>query len=491
MLVDVLLEANHRAPKRLAVDDGTRSLSFSRLTRLAVALRDVVQRETGLDRVGIMLPASSAFPGALFGVLWASKIAVPLNFLLSADELVAVVKDAGLDVVLTIRHFHDLASKLPSRAIYLEDLPLKRKVLMSMWKPHPAKPHVDSDTTAVILYTSGTTAEPKGVELTYGNLHGNCVDSIHTLDIDPNQTFLNILPPFHVFGLTALVLIPVFLAATVHAIPRFSPLAVVKAVERYKITVMMAIPSMYAAVLRTKSAQADSFRSIFLALSGGEPLPDSIRIGFKERFGVTLYEGYGMTETSPIVAVNSPTAYRAGTIGRPIRHVEVRIVSADRRELPTGEEGEIFVRAPGVMKGYHNRPQETQNVLDADGWLATGDLGRFDADGYLTITGRAKDMLIIGGENVFPREIEAVLEEHEGVWQAAVIGIPDDLRGQAPVAFVIPEPGAELGEQDLRNYARKSLAGFKIPKRVIIREDLPRGPTGKILKRRLRELLSK
>ncbi len=485
MLVDVLLKANRRSPKKLAVSDGMQSLTYGQLTRLAVVLRDVVLRETRLDKVGIMMPASGAFPGALFGVLWASKIAVPLNFLLTPAELSAIVKDSGLDLILTIRHFRDLASKLPARTIFLEDLALKRKLLFAMFKSNPPVPQVDDDATAVILYTSGTTAEPKGVELSHANLHSNCVDSIHSLDIDPDQTFLNILPPSHVFGLTALVLVPVFLGATVHAIPRFSPSGVVRAVERKKITIMLAIPSMYAAILRGRSAKADSFRSIFLALSGGEPLPDSVRIGFKERFAVTLQEGYGMTETSPIVAANSLTAFREGTVGRPIRNVEVRIVSPDREDLPRGEDGEIHVKGPGVMKGYYNKPEETRKVLDPDGWLATGDVGRFDTDGFLTITGRAKDMLIIGGENVFPREIEAVLEEHQAVLQAAVIGMSDDLRGEAPVAFVIPEQGTCVTEQDLRGFAKKSLAGFKVPKRIIIREDLPQGPTGKILKRRL------
>jgi long-chain acyl-CoA synthetase len=489
MLVNVLLEANRRFPKKLAVDDGVRSLTYRQLTLLAVVLRGVALRETRLDNVGVMLPASAAFPGTLFGILWASKVAVPLNFLLSAEELAAIVKDAGLDLILTARHFRDLASKLPARAVFLEDLPLKRKLIFSMLKPKPRVPQVDGDRTAVILYTSGTTAEPKGVELTYHNLHSNCVDSIYSLKIDPEQTFLNVLPPFHVFGLTALVLTPVALGATVYAIPRFSPLAVIKMVKRRGITVMMAIPSMYAAVLKAKSAKPDSFRSLFLAISGGEPLPESVFTAFKERFGVPLREGYGMTETSPVVSCNSPTAYRENTVGKPIRNVELRVVSTEGEELPCGGDGEILLRGPGVMKGYYNKPQETRSVLSPDGWFSTGDVGRLDADGFLTITGRAKDMLIIGGENVFPREIEAVLEEHDAVLQSAVIGIPDDLRGESPAAFVIPKQGTEVTEHELRNFAKQSLAGFKVPKRIIIREELPKGPTGKILKRRLRELL--
>ncbi len=489
MLVDALIEANRRVPSKLAVADGVRSLTYRQLTLLASALRDVVRRRTALDRVGIMLPASSVFPGALLGTLWASKIAVPLNFLLNPNELVKVVVDAGLDLILTTRRFHELSINLPARALFLEDLPLKRKMLFAAIKPKPAPPRVCGNTTAVILYTSGTTAEPKGVELTHQNLYSNCVDTIYSLDIDVDFVFLNTLPPFHVFGLTGLVLSPIVLGATVHAIPRFSPMTVVKTVSTHGVTIMMAIPSMYAAILKTKSTQSDAFRSVRFAISGGEPLPDSVREGFKERFGVTLHEGYGLTETSPVVTVNASHARRDGTVGRPIRNVELRLVGEDGKALPPGLEGEIHTRGPGIMKGYYNKPKETRRAIDRDGWFATGDIGRIDKDGFLSITGRAKEMLIIGGENVFPREIESALEEHDAVLQAAVIAMPDDLRGEAPAAFIIPEHGAETTESELRSFVKRKLAGYKVPKRITIREDLPTGPTGKILKRRLRELL--
>jgi len=489
MLVDALLNANHRSPHTLAVDDGVRSLTYRQLARLASVMRDVVRHSTQSERVGIMLPASSVFPAALFGVLWSSRIAVPLNFLLNPNELARIVKDAGLDLILTIHHFEHLGAELPARMLFLEDLPLKRKSAFALLRRLPPAPTTNAQDTAVILYTSGTTAEPKGVELTYGNLHSNCVDTIHSLNVDPRQKILNILPPFHIFGLTANVLMPVVLGATVYAIPRFRPLAVVKTVVAKKITVIMAIPSMYAAVLRTKSTRPDSFSSIYLAISGGEPLPENVRAGFKERFGVTLREGYGLTETSPVVSINSLDICREGTVGKPIRNVEIRIAGPDGEALPVGRDGEILVRGPGVMKAYYNKPDDTRRVIDAQGWLQTGDVGRFDQDDFLTVTGRAKDMLIIGGENVFPGEIEAVLEAHEAVLEAAVIGVPDESRGEAPVAFVIPRRGVQVGEQELRNCAKRALAGFKVPKQVYIREDLPKGPTGKILKRRLRELL--
>jgi long-chain acyl-CoA synthetase len=361
-------------------------------------------------------------------------------------------------------------------------------MIFASFKRYVAPPKVQPSDTAVILYTSGTSAEPKGVELMYGNLHSNCVDSLAMLDIDPRQVFLNILPPFHVFGLTANVLVPIFLGATVHAIPRFSPVAAIKTIEEQRITVLLAIPSMYSAMLRTKSTKPDAFRTIYLAVSGGEPLAEQTRIGFEERFGVAIRQGYGLTETSPVVSLCTVDSHRPGTVGKPVRNAEIEIRDTEGRSLPQGSDGEIFVRGPGVMKGYHKRPEQTRAVLDEHGWFKTGDIGRIDADGFLSITGRAKEMLIIGGENVFPREIEAVLENHEAVAQAAVIGIPDGVRGEVPIAFVIPKKDVHVTADELRNFARKSLASHKTPKRVEIREDLPTGPTGKILKRKLRDL---
>lgn len=489
MLIEMLLESARRSPQTVAVADSMRSFTYKQLTRIAMVMRQVIRSRTNNDHVGIMLPSSSLFPAVLMGTLWASRTAVPLNFLLSAEELLPVVQDAGLDTIITVKHFSKLLETLPVKVVYLEDLPLKRKIIFSYFKPIPPAPKVELSDTAVLLYTSGTTGQPKGVELTYDNLYSNCTDTITSLEIDQHQIFLNILPPFHVFGLTANVLVPIMLGASVFAIPRFSPVAVIKSVAENGVTLMMAIPSMYAAILKSKSATADSFRSIKLAISGGEPLSDRVRARFEERYNVILKQGYGLTETSPVISVSSAKHFRDGTVGRLIRNVEVRIVDENDRDLPAGEEGEIYVRSPGVMKGYYRKPEETAKVIDKEGWFHTGDIGRLETDRYLSITGRAKDMLIIGGENVFPREIEAALEAVEGVLQVAVIGMADDLRGEVPVAFVMPESHTQLDEQTLRSIARQSLAGFKVPRRIEIRDDLPTGPTGKILKRRLHELL--
>jgi long-chain acyl-CoA synthetase len=476
----------------LAVADPTRQLSYNRLTATAAALKKVIEESTSRQQVGIMLPATAAFPAALYGALWAGKTVVPLNFLLAADELADVVVDAGLDTIISIHHFGDLLSRLPAQAVALEDLHLKRRVLAASLLPKPAPPKVDLDQTAVILYTSGTSGVPKGVELTYGNLQSNCDDLVEAVHLDHHDRMLNILPPFHVFGLTACVLMPVRVGASVFAIPRFQPASAVKAIHEEKVTILLGIPSMYNAIARLKSVPDNAFASVKLAMSGGEPLPATVADRFEERFGVKLRQGYGLTETSPVISLCTVEATKDGSVGQLVRSVECRIADDDGNALAAGEEGEIQVKAPSVMKGYYNRPDDTAAVLDADGWFHTGDIGRFDNEGYLYITGRKKEMMIVGGENVFPAEIESVLAQHPGVAEAAVIGVPHESRGEVPVAFVIlNESGKDenVDAKAIRAFARKRLASHKVPRSVHVAEDLPRGPTGKVLKRELARLL--
>ncbi|MHC5112413.1 MAG: class I adenylate-forming enzyme family protein, partial [Planctomycetota bacterium] len=407
---------------------------------------------------------------------------------LRPQELLKITQDSGLDVIITIEHFADLARELGVKTVLLEQSGLKRRFLMSKLKSSPPVPVVEEQQTAVILYTSGTSGEAKGVELTYGNLSTNCRDSAAHTQISSDHVLLSVLPPFHVFGLTAMTLLPMWLGMTVHFIPRFNPIATVKTIQEKQISVFMAIPSMFAAMQRAKRATAESFKSLYLAMSGGEPLQASTAEAFQDRFGVQLNEGYGLTETSPVVSINLPWDRLAGAVGKPIPNCEVRIVGDSAKSLPPGEDGEIQVRSPGVMKGYYNRAAETAEVMDAEGWFKTGDQGQLSEDGFLSITGRIKEMLIIGGENVFPSEIENVLIQHPAVDEVAVIGIADESRGEVPLAFVILKEGQSAEEKELRSHCRDRLASLKVPRQVKICDDLPHGPTGKILKRALADL---
>jgi long-chain acyl-CoA synthetase len=489
MLVDALLQSAARSPGKPAVSDARLRLSYRRLVAASFALRGILQAETERERVGIMLPAGGGFAAALFGTLWAGKVAVPLNFLLNPAELRSVVEDAGIDRIVSVHHFDEMLGSLPTRSLALEDLGLRSRIFRALLRPKPAPPRVGPGDTAVLLYTSGTDGSPKGVVLSYGNLLSNCEDCIATARITPAHRFLNILPPFHVFGLTANVLIPVVLGASAHCIPRFQPAAVVEAMRQEHPSILMAIPSMYAALLRAKDTPPDTYRGLYLAISGGEPLHTHVADGFRSRFGIELLQGYGLTETSPVVSLNLPDAHRPGSIGRPIRNAQVRIVNDDGVYVPHGTDGEIQVRGPGVMQGYHGRPDLTQAAVSADGWLRTGDVGRQDADGFLSITGRKKEMMIVGGENVFPREIEAALLDHPAVAEAAVVGVPDASRGEVPAAFVICREGRSATDGELRAFVRERLAGYKVPRFVRVAEELPRSPTGKIHKRLLKQML--
>jgi long-chain acyl-CoA synthetase len=271
-------------------------------------------------------------------------------------------------------------------------------------------------------------------------------------------------------------------------ISRFSAVAVQNAFKEHQISIMFGVPAMYGAIAHLKNASPDDFKSAWALLSGGDALPATLREGFKARFGVPLLEGYGLSETSPVVALNTPDVSRPGSVGKTVPGVEVRIVDDNNNPLAPGQEGEIWLKGPMVMKGYRNLPTETANVLTADGFFKTGDLGKVDADGFLYITGRKKDLIIVSGEKAVPREIEDALMRHPAVLEAAVVGKKDPSRGEVVVAFVTLKPGATASPEELREFARnQNLAQFKVPREVTIVEDLPRSPTGKVLKRVLAE----
>ncbi|MCG3138343.1 MAG: Long-chain-fatty-acid--CoA ligase [Phycisphaerae bacterium] len=486
MLLERFLEQADQHADKLAAADPLRRLTYHQLTTFAQVMRGVIRRHSRCPRIGLMLPGSTAFAGTLLGCWWADREAVSLNFLLQTAELQAIVADAGLDLIITIKYFAEQAAALGVPILYLEDAGLKGRYLLAKFLPQPRVPELPPERTAVILYTSGTSGLPKGVELTHGNLFSNCRDSISHAQIQSDHVLLSVLPPFHIFGLTALTLLPLYMGMTTHFLPRFSPAETIKTLRQERISILMAIPSMYAAIGRLKNATAEDFKSIFLAVSGGEPLPTGTSQHFLEKYQLQLNEGYGLTETSPVISINLPWSRAEGAVGRIIPNSEVRIVDHEGQFLPAGQDGEIQFRGPGVMKGYYHKPEETAAVYTTDGWFKTGDQGRLDSQGFLSITGRIKEMMIVGGENVFPREIENVLVQHPAVSEAAVIGQRDPSRGEVPIAYVILKDGHQCTDSDLRSFCRDRLASFKVPREITISTDLPRSPTGKILKRALK-----
>lgn len=470
--------------RRLAASDQSLALDYRSFRAVACGLAGHMTAATECERIGILAPTSTACAAAIFAAWYAGKTPIPLNFLLPHAELAKVVCDARIDCIASIDRFMPLVERAG-----LKFLPLSDQTLTPGDASIPGKSVTD---TAVILYTSGTSGDPKGVCLSFSNIVGNATNCVAHARMNPDQVFLSVLPQFHSFGLTGLTVIPLLLGASVHYLPRFSPVAFINTIRDQQVSVVLAVASMFGALSHVKSADPAALRSLTLAISGGEPLPPTVFDAFKAKFGVEIMEGYGLTETSPVVAVNLPWAHRPGSVGLPLPDVQVKAVDANGRDLPSGTDGELYIRGHNVMQGYYNRPSETAAAL-RDGWFRTGDIGRIDADGFVYITGRAKEMMIIGGENVYPREIEAVLEQHPAVAEAAAIGVSDGIRGEVPVAFVILKD-AETGDavsavtdSVLRDFCRDKIAGFKIPRRIHIAKDFPRSGTGKILKRALRE----
>jgi len=290
------------------------------------------------------------------------------------------------------------------------------------------------------------------------------------------------LPFFHTYAITGTILLPLLNGCRIVLVDRFQATKVLGLIQEHRISVFLAIPSMYRVLAGTQGDYDVS--SVRFPISGGEPLPLAVIDAFEKRFNVPIFEGYGQTEAAPVATLNTPGQRKIGTIGRALPNVEIAIWDDQNRVLPTGQVGEIMVRGRNVMKGYHHLPEETAKTI-SDGWLHTGDLGQLDEDGFITITGRKKDLIISAGENIYPREIEEALAQHPGVKEVAVIGVKDEVRGEVPKAFVIAREGEKLDEKELRSFCRETLANYKVPKYFEIVPDLPRTPTGKVLKRML------
>jgi long-chain acyl-CoA synthetase len=485
MLLAAFLDVADRNAGKLAVREPQRELTYGQLATRTAATQRLVEAGTRRPNVGVLLPPSADFAASFFGCLWAGRTVVPLNTFLKPVELASVLEDAGVDLLLTSSEFEKAVEPLTARSVFLDRVEPADHGTLSKIGRHPQVPEAGPDDLAVILYTSGTTGLPRGVALSHRNLHSNALACAEHLRLSGDEVFLGVLPLFHSFGLTATLILPMLLGTSVEYRARFQPAEVLQAIASRRINALMVAASLFGILGRSKNASPEVFRNLAVAVSGGEPLPRAVFDDYRTRFDYEILEGYGLTETSPVVSVNQPWANHPGTVGRPIPGVEVSIKDELGQTLPLDTQGEICVRGPNVMRGYYNRPEDTSAAFTPDGWLRTGDLGRLDRDGFTTITGRKKELIIVAGENVFPREIETVLDRHPAVAESAVIGTPDPRRGEVVVGFVVPKDQAQVTPLELREHCRNHLAGFKVPRHIIIRSDLPRGPAGKILKRAL------
>ncbi|QQE10249.1 AMP-binding protein [Planctomycetota bacterium] len=479
--------------KRVAVVDDQREWTFGTLIGGAFFVAQQIVKMTERKNVGILLPTCGAFPVAMLACWLTRKVAVPFNFLLSQDELEYVMKDSDIDLLITVDQMLDFIGgedKVPEGIKILKLNKMKFKGIPRLRIP----PRLKDDEMAVLLYTSGTSGRPKGVMLSHGNVESNTRDSIVHAGLTELDTFISVLPQFHSFGLTACCLIPLTLGAKVVYTARFVPTKILELFRKHKPGIFMAVPSMYGALLSVKSAKPEDFESLTLPISGGEPLSDAVYAGMKERFDVDMLEGYGLTETTPVLNWATHESKKRHSVGKALPSVREFIVDDEDNVLGPNEEGEILVCGPNVMLGYYKLPEMTAEVMSEINVpgeskpvkvFRTGDIGRIDEDGFLFITGRKKEMIIIGGENVFPREIEEVLNYVDSVHASAVIGKRDDMRGEVAIAFIELEEGAEFDEAELRKHCRENLAQFKVPREIRLVDELPRNPTGKIMRRKL------
>ena len=479
-------------PTRTAVVDDMRTWSYAKLAGGAFFMARAIREATDKPHVGIMLPTSGAFPAALLGTWQAGKVAVPLNYLLSKEDLHHVIRDSGLDTVFTASKLLDVVGEdsIPEGIKVVKLDQMKFKGLPPVrW---PAAPR-DED-LAVLLYTSGTSGRPKGVMLSHRALDSNVRAIVSHAHLGSTNKFLGVLPQFHAFGVTALTLMPLCLGAETIYTARFVPRKLVELMRKHKPNVFIAVPSMYGALLSVKSATPEDFASLEFAVSGAEPLSQAVFDAYQEKFNCHLLEGYGLTETAPVTNWSTPEQNKQHAVGKALPGVTNIIVDDDNKVLGPNEPGEILITGPNVMDGYWHLPDKTDEVfieIDVPGkgktkCFRTGDIGKLDEDGYLFITGRKKEMLIVGGENVFPREIEEVLNQHPSVHASAVIGKPDDMRGEIPIAFVELEEDATFDDKELRNFVRDKIAQYKVPREIRQIDALPRNPTGKILRRELK-----
>ncbi len=471
--------------RRGLITDDQRTWKGAHVLGAALHIASVIEKRSESWTTGIMLPTGGAFPATALATWMLGRTAVPLNYLLGQDELQYVVDDSETDTIITVGPMLEHLGFTPR---------VKNLILLDQMKftgiPEPRWPALASpDDLAVLLYTSGTSGKPKGVMLSHANISANVRQCVEWSGFTCDDVVAGVLPQFHSFGMTVLTLLPIAVGARVVNTARFMPTRILEIFRRERPTVFIGIPSMYNALVHAKSATPEDFASLKFIVSGGEPLPDDVYSRFLERFGKRINEGYGLTETSPVTNWLLPDEDKRHSVGRPIPGVRQRIVDpATGRVLGPGDEGEIRIDGPNIMQGYYKLPEQTNEAFDDEGWFRTGDIGRLCEDNYLYITGRLKEMIIVGGENVFPREIEEVLNKHPSVNASGVIGVSDPMRGELPWAWVEVCEGHEFDEKVLRSWCRENLAGYKVPREIRPIEELPRNPTGKIMRRQLHSL---
>ena len=474
------------APDDLAIVDHERRFTYKELQLAVKACRDRLAA-SGVhqgDRVGIFTRNSAEFIFAYMGITSLGAIAVPINFQLSNREIAYIIKDAGIQLLLTYQPLNlvDALAQLRCQLRVVQyDIRSIGKAKKGLEEAPELSEFFSADNPCQIIYTSGTTGNPKGAVISHHNLLFN-IGQISYMDCQPGHKSLCVLPMYHCYGLTCAVFYTLSAGAAVVILDSFTPRSTISTIREEEVTDLYLVPSICS--LLTKLGTPEDMKSVRLVVSAGTTLPLKIQRDFTEKFGLDISEAYGLSETSPIVTMTPLGKTKVGSCGPVVPKLQWKLVDAEGQEVPRGELGELVVKGENVMLGYWNLPDVTYDAMRG-GWFHTGDVAKADEDGYIYIVDRIKDMIISMGENVYPREVEEVIYRFPGVYEAAVIGIEDKLRGQAGACFYSVHPGAVVNIRELKHYLQNNLALYKIPREFHIMEKLPRTSTGKIAKKQI------
>ena len=490
------------APAKRALLYEDQSISFAELTNRMRRIAGYLA-ERGIrpgDRVALQIDNRPEFAYAAGGILLAGGVMVAMNVMYLEDEVRYILENSGARMLFAL-------DRLAGRALASRGgLPALEEVVVIGEAREGCNPFAEAlghapagrnelrngADLALLQYTSGTTGRPKGAMLTHGNIV-SCLDmmaAVRQVRVDEDDVVLMVLPLFHCYGLIIGLFGCLAYGATTVLVNRFDPEEIFRLFERHRVTVFYGAPPMYVAFVNTPGLDRYDVSRLDRCGSGAAPLPVPVIERFKQMTGISISEGYGLTESAPTISTNSNAeAPRPGTVGMPLDGVEVRIVDASGREVPDGQTGELIARGENIFAGYWNNPEATKEAL-RDGWFHTGDMARRDADGYISIVDRKKDMVLVSGFNVYPVEVENVLFRHPDVADAAVIGVPDPYQGESVKAVVVPRAGTRPSEEQIIQFLRERLASFKVPRSVTFVDAIPKNRTGKVLKRVLRERFS-
>lgn len=525
-IMHLFKDACRKYANKPAFSNMGRTLTFAELDKYSAAVATWFQQNTDLqpgDRVAVQMPNVLQYPVVVFGILRAGLVVVNTNPLYTAREMQHQFKDAGCKALVALANFgHMVEEVLPQTGIrYLimsevGDMmpPLKRLLVNNVVRyvkkmvpdydlptaipftrliranPHKLKEHVGQpDDIACLQYTGGTTGVSKGAMLTHRTITSNMMQTHAFLStaLQPGrEVMICPLPLYHIFafGVSCIGMVlgmHTVLITNPRDIPGF-----VKELGQWDFTAMMGLNTLFVALMNNPEFRKLNFNKLKLTIAGGMAMQTAVANDWEKLTGSKVCEGYGMTESSPVITINPPTAIQVGTIGVPVPNTEIRIVNDAGEDVPLGEAGELWARGPQVMKGYWQRPEATADTVTADGWLKTGDVAVVQPDGYLRIVDRKKDMILVSGFNVYPNEIEEVAVQHAGVLECACVGVPDPKSGESVRLFVVKKDDS-LSEEELMIHMKNNLTGYKVPKTIVFRNDLPKSPVGKILRRELRD----